>query len=218
MATDIEKEFYKDSLEKKKIGKNGSKHPKRTGCRLPTDNMTQAEIRKKESNLMVYNRNKPMTWKEFKSLSEEYQKDYLTFLRDEFHASGLDIGKMMGISRFVIEDTRRKLNLNDGHKIRMTDQYRKKWEKFLKQEFISTKDAHKEEPKKDVASVTKPVSVPAQSPAEIMSGRSICMGELMSSAEFNFKQGTTLNDIVYVLAPYFKNGFPTVKISIEYRN
>ena len=94
--------FQQTSRERKRIGagayarKNGSRKKK---CTLPSDNMTAGEIRKRNGEIMQYKLNQPMKWKEFKSMPEDLQKEYIQKLASEKKARAIDIAEMLGVHK-----------------------------------------------------------------------------------------------------------------------
>ena len=100
--TNEEYVFQQTSRERKRIGagayarKNGSRTKK---CTLPSDNMTAGEIRKRNGEIMQYKLNQPMKWKEFKSMPEDLQKEYIQKLASEKKARVIDIAEMLGVHK-----------------------------------------------------------------------------------------------------------------------
>ena len=100
--TDEEYIFQQTSRERKRTGagayarKNGSRTKK---CTLPSDNMTAGEIRKRNGEIMQYKLNQPMKWKEFKSMPEDLQKEYIQKLASEKKARIIDIAEMLGVHK-----------------------------------------------------------------------------------------------------------------------
>lgn len=64
--------------------KRGSRSKK---CTLPSDNLTLAEIRKKNGAISVYKIGKPISWDEFKSYPNNIQREYLEWIRDNLNAN-----------------------------------------------------------------------------------------------------------------------------------
>lgn len=74
--------------------KRGSKSKK---CSLPSDNMTAAQLRKENGELITYNLKKPMSWEKFKSLPDNVKKQYITGLVDTYGVNASGICKMFGV-------------------------------------------------------------------------------------------------------------------------
>lgn len=100
--TNEEYVFQQTSRERKRIGagayarKNGSRTRK---CTLPSDNMTAGQIKKRNGEIMQYKLNQPMKWKEFKSMPEDLQKEYIQKLASEKKARAIDIAEMLGVHK-----------------------------------------------------------------------------------------------------------------------
>ena len=110
--TDEEYVFQQTSRERKRIGagayarKNGSRTKK---CTLPSDNMTAGQIKKRNGEIMQYKLNQPMKWKEFKSMPEDLQKEYIQKLASEKKARAKDVAEMLGIHKNYLSDYARTL-------------------------------------------------------------------------------------------------------------
>lgn len=76
--------------------KNGSKSKK---CSLPSDNLTQAQWKKRCGPTMIYRMDEPISYEEFKGYPKDIQKQYIEQLRDHHGASLTSIQKMLGISK-----------------------------------------------------------------------------------------------------------------------
>ena len=93
---DAEYVFKTDCRDKKRTGrgafnkKGGSKSKK---CTLPGDYLTPAQKKKLSKTLVDVNLREPMSYKQFKSLSHDIQREYLIFLRDRFHVGATRISE-----------------------------------------------------------------------------------------------------------------------------
>lgn len=90
--------FKKDSADKKSIARSAKNKVRHTGCNLPSDYMTKKDISKLNGDVKTMNIRKPMSYAFFKTLAPEIAEEYLTFLRDEFHAKLDDISRVFKIS------------------------------------------------------------------------------------------------------------------------
>lgn len=94
-------DFEYDAYIKKRIArgyqnkKNGSKSKK---CFLPSDRMTQKEWKEKNGDIMSYQLNKPMEWREFKSMPVDLQKTYIESLRDRYGTTATDLSKFLHVT------------------------------------------------------------------------------------------------------------------------
>jgi len=100
--TDAEYLFRSQSAELKRTGRGaynrkGGSRSKR--CSLPSDNLTEAQKRRMNGEVMSCRMNEPMSWKEFKKLPTDVQALYIIHLRDKYGARNTDIAKMMGVER-----------------------------------------------------------------------------------------------------------------------
>ncbi len=100
--TDAEYLFKSQSAELKRTGRGaynrkGGSRSKR--CSLPSDNLTEAQKRRMNGEVMSCKLNEPMSWKEFRKLPTDVQALYIIHLRDEYGARNTDIAKMMGVER-----------------------------------------------------------------------------------------------------------------------
>lgn len=101
--TDAEYVFKKTVKERSDVKrsavhkKNGSKSKK---CKTPSDYLTKKEREKMNGPVVSLKMNKPMTnWKEFRSLPEGLQREYIIGLITNYGARGNDIAQMMGVSK-----------------------------------------------------------------------------------------------------------------------
>jgi hypothetical protein len=95
---DIKYLLKKDTVEKKVTARSARKKVRHTGCNLPSDRMSKKEINKMNGEVFCVNIHQPMTWKHFKKLSNDIQREYLTYLSDEFSCRYVDLAKAFGIS------------------------------------------------------------------------------------------------------------------------
>lgn len=77
--------------------KNGSKSKK---CTLPSDALTAAQRNKMNGVVKRYmeNLNQPISWKVFKTLSIESQREYIANINNNFNVRATDIATMFNIS------------------------------------------------------------------------------------------------------------------------
>ena len=112
--TEIEREFNKEISEKKRTAsgafhrKGGSKSKK---CTLPSDHLTEAQKRKLSGPVTTVNLNQPITWKDFKPLSDELKKKYLMDVLNSYKPSARMLGEMLGVSLPTVTKELRRLGL-----------------------------------------------------------------------------------------------------------
>lgn len=131
MMTDFEYDAWQ-----KKIVARGARHRKVGSkskiCSLSTDYMSHKQWAAKNGAIITYNLNKPMKWEEFKSIPSDAQKEYLSKLISEYHATSTSIRDMFGISaptfRKYITDHEIPVSFSCGS--RMDDAEKERWIKF----------------------------------------------------------------------------------------
>lgn len=107
-----------DSIEKKKIAH--SSHNRKTHCgkggrvKFPSDYLSKKELKAMNGVVKSYNLNKPMTWKEFRSMPQDLQIMYIKKLRNEFGVPDVVLGKAMGICKSSFSRAMSELNLSLG--------------------------------------------------------------------------------------------------------
>ena len=107
-----------DSIEKKKIAR--SSHNRKTHCgkggrvKFPSDYLSKKELKAMNGVVKSYNLNKPMTWKEFRSMPQDLQIMYIKKLRNEFGVPDIVLGKAMGICKSSFSKAMSDLNLSLG--------------------------------------------------------------------------------------------------------
>lgn len=100
--------------------------------RLPSDNLTPAQLRNKSGAVETYILGCPMKWQELLALPYDLRKKYLEKLRDEYKATQVMLAKMLDVSLTTL---RRSCSLWDvdfpktgGH---MSEEAKLRWLHFL---------------------------------------------------------------------------------------
>lgn len=107
-----------DSIEKKKIAH--SSHNRKTHCgkggrvKFPSDYLSKKELKAMNSDVKTYNLNRPMTWKEFRSMPQDLQIMYIKKLRNEFGVPDIILSKSMGVGKSSFSRAMSDLNLSLG--------------------------------------------------------------------------------------------------------
>ena len=107
-----------DSIEKKKIAR--SSHNRKTHCgkggrvKFPSDYLSKKELKAMNGVVKSYKLNKPMTWKEFRSMPQDIQVMYIKKLRNEFGVPDIVLGKAMGVCKSSFSKAMSDLNLSLG--------------------------------------------------------------------------------------------------------
>ena len=90
-------DFDYDALQKKRIAA-GARHMKRGSrskrCSLPSDNLTPAQLKRRNGPVSTYKLDAPMRWDDFKSMPADLQKKYLTNLVETYGATNEMLGDM----------------------------------------------------------------------------------------------------------------------------
>lgn len=161
-------DFDYDVYQKKSLArsaahkKNGSKSKK---CSLPSDYLTNKELKERNGTVLQYNLNAPMTWKVFKSLDDDIQTEYINSLIEKYHIGMNEFCKMLGISTQTYYN--HNIHFRFPHKTcGMTEE-----EEFLWLDFLTTPEftpADETQPiKKRTSSRPEPMTVkPAQTHPE----------------------------------------------------
>ena len=90
-------DFDYDALQKKRIAA-GARHMKRGSrskrCSLPSDNLTPAQLKRRNGPVSTYKLDEPMKWDDFKAMPVDLQKKYLTNLVETYGATNEMLGDM----------------------------------------------------------------------------------------------------------------------------
>ena len=90
-------DFDYDVLQKKRIAA-GARHMKRGSrskrCSLPSDNLTPAQLKRRNGPVSTYKLDEPMRWDDFKAMPVDLQKQYLTNLVETYGATNEMLGDM----------------------------------------------------------------------------------------------------------------------------
>ena len=133
--TDEKYSFVQDVRDRKRVAR-GARN-KRTHCgkggavKFPSDYMTRKELKAMSGEVISYNINEPMKWKEFKALPDDIKIVYIKALREKFGVSDKKIGtEMMGVSQtaFAVEVGRLGIKLGKGNHFRFD---KKGWMNWL---------------------------------------------------------------------------------------
>ena len=107
-----------DSIEKKKIAH--SSHNRKTHCgkggrvKFPSDYLSKKELKAMNGDVKSYNLNRPMTWKEFRSMPQDLQIMYIKKLRNEFGVPDIVLSKSMGVCKSSFSKAMKDLKLSLG--------------------------------------------------------------------------------------------------------
>jgi hypothetical protein len=131
--TDAEFIMHSEAREHKANGRAVYSRASRGGskyCRLPSDNMTKAQIKKMNGDVITLQMNKPIGWKEFKKYSADLQREYLENLVKNHGARQVDIANMFELERSYCSKCTMLIapNLFKGHRRKQIDP---RWMAFI---------------------------------------------------------------------------------------
>ena len=128
--------YRSDVNERANVAKLSKKRVSKSGCTLPSDNMSHWAKKKENGDIIIMAPNRPILYDDFKELSEEMQKQYLQSLIDNYGGTTERIAKMWSISESKVKFHRQTL----GVQTRLVDPIRdyedieldaQKWGGFL---------------------------------------------------------------------------------------
>lgn len=90
-------DFDYDVMQKKHLARNQFHNAryKHGGCRLPHEDLTPAQMKRRNGPMMTYSMNQPMSWNDFKSMPHDLQQQYLDGLHARFGVGPSDIAKYL---------------------------------------------------------------------------------------------------------------------------
>ena len=159
-------DFDYDALQKKRIAA-GARHMKRGSrskrCSLPSDNLTPAQLKRRNGLVSTYKLDAPMGWDDFKSMPVDLQKKYLTNLVETYGATNEMLGDMFYVHPTHVGAIKKALGVVShnprrliGEKKAIRDQM---WAAFCNG-VVGGGDAVKETPKEPKKMETLPVRCP----------------------------------------------------------
>ena len=159
-------DFDYDALQKKRIAA-GARHMKRGSrskrCSLPSDNLTPAQLKRRNGPVSTYKLDAPMRWDDFKAMPVDLQKQYLTNLVETYGATNEMLGDMFYVHPTYVGAVKKALGVfshNPRHlgkeKKTIRDQM---WAAFCNG-VVGGGDAVKETPKESKKVETLPVRCP----------------------------------------------------------
>ena len=127
-------DFDYDVMQKKRLAAsarhvvNGSRSKY---CSLPSDNLTAAELKRRNGPVITYNLSVPMSWNTYKTMPDDIRRSYLEGLRDKYHVSLRNIGSMCGVSGYTAAVEAKRLGVHFPQHSRMEASEKAAWEVFL---------------------------------------------------------------------------------------
>lgn len=129
-------DFDFDVMQKKRLArmskyrKGGIKSKK---CPMSTDHMTRKQWEERCGEVYSYKMNEPKTWKQFKALPTDIQKQYLTYLVENYNANATSLAMMFDVRPSTvhrhIEINQLGLTFKVGNS--MNAAQKEKWMEFL---------------------------------------------------------------------------------------
>ena len=159
-------DFDYDALQKKRIAA-GARHMRRGSrskrCFLPSDNLTPAQLKRRNGPVSTYKLDEPMRWDDFKAMPVDLQKQYLTYLVETYGATNEMLGDMFYVHPTHVGTVKKALGVVShnphrliGEKKAIRDQM---WAAFCNG-VVGGGDAVKEMPKEPEKVETLPVRCP----------------------------------------------------------
>ena len=131
-------------------------------CSLPSDNLTPAQLKRRNGPVSTYKLDAPMRWDDFRAMPEDLQKQYLVGLVDSYKTTNEMLGEMFHVHWSTVADLRRNLGIG-GKRGRLTDDEKEirdqMWAAFCNG-VVGGGDAVKETPKEPEKVETLPVRCP----------------------------------------------------------
>lgn len=162
-------DFDYDVLQKKRIARNAKyqkKGSRSKGCKLPGDYLTKAEKAKLSETKVSIRLHDPITPAQFKLCSTPLKKEWLEWVRDEFHAgSSLISEDLWGMSRTYLTKYIRRYeptltDIFSSHKHQTADD-RKRWLAWCAGELAIEQKAPEQEPTHEPEPEPTPTPAPA---------------------------------------------------------
>jgi hypothetical protein len=135
---DTEYLFTQTSRERKQLArnakykKNGSKSRR---CTLPSDNLTPAQLKRRNGTMFTYNLDQPHTLGELRLWPTDLRHDYMEGLLSKYNPSNEMLGKMLGISTGNVSNVLRPefgiVRKRGGRRAAWTDEKAKAWNDFM---------------------------------------------------------------------------------------
>ena len=159
-------DFDYDALQKKRIAA-GARHMKRGSrskrCSLPSDNLTPAQLKRRNGPVSTYKLDEPMRWDDFKAMPADLQKQYLTNLVETYGATNEMLGDMFYVHPTHVGAVKKALGVisnNPRHLSKAKKDIRDQmWAAFCNG-VVGGGDAVKETPREPEKAETLPMRCP----------------------------------------------------------
>ena len=159
-------DFDYDVLQKKRTAA-GARHMKRGSrskrCSLPSDNLTPAQLKRRNGPVSTYKLDAPMRWDDFKAMPVDLQKQYLTYLVETYGATNEMLGDMFYVHPTYVGAVKKALGVVSHNPRRVIGEKKAirdhMWAAFCNG-VVGGGDAVKETPKEPKKVETLPVRCP----------------------------------------------------------
>ena len=159
-------DFDYDALQKKRIAA-GARHMKRGSrskrCSLPSDNLTPAQLKRRNGPVNTYKLDEPMRWDDFKAMPVDLQKQYLTNLVETYGATNEMLGDMFYVHPTHVGAVKKALGVISNNPRHLSKEKKtirdQMWAAFCNG-VVGGGDAVKETPKEPKKLETLPVRFP----------------------------------------------------------
>ena len=161
-------DFDYDALQKKRIAA-GARHMKRGSrskrCSLPSDNLTPAQLKRRNGPVSTYKLDAPMRWDDFKAMPVDLQKQYLTNLVETYGATNEMLGDMFYVHPTHVGAVKKALGVISNNPRHLSKEKKtirdQMWAAFCNG-VVGGGDAVKETPKEPKKLEAPPVRCPAE--------------------------------------------------------
>ena len=161
-------DFDYDALQKKRIAA-GARHMRRGSrskrCFLPSDNLTPAQLKRRNGPVSTYKLDAPMRWDDFKEMPADLQKQYLTYLVETYGATNEMLGDMFYVHPTYVGAMKKALGVVSHNPHRVLGEKKAirdhMWAAFCNG-VIGGGDAVKETPREPEKVETLPVRCPGE--------------------------------------------------------
>ena len=170
-------DFDYDVLQKKRTA-TGARHMKRGSrskrCSLPSDNLTPAQLKRRNGPVSTYKLDAPMGWDDFKVMPVDLQKQYLTNLVETYGATNEMLGDMFYVHPTYVGAVKKALGVVSHNPRRVIGEKKAirdhMWAAFCNGVVgggDAVKETPKETPKEPPKEPEKVETLPVQCPDEL---------------------------------------------------
>lgn len=136
---------------------------RKCNCRLPSDHLTRAELKKRCSDVTTYKLNAPMKWDAFKEMPDDLKREYMEGLQKNYGATDAMMAQMFGVHIQSVFDMRKKLGVSAPNRgFRSREQMERRTEVW--DAFCEGREPPPPAPKKDEKPATKREEKPEPAP------------------------------------------------------